>query len=222
LLNPAGQKDAYGDMVQEFSRYMVYLEQHSTDAPGKLSPEAQQAIKDFRRAAAAELAQTTPAPTGAAANYKIYSIPDGRIMDTFYAANQAAAEDQFRDWLMSPQAGASDNFRYAPMGTIIRGERSADAASNGIIDIEPDVEQYLPGSTLDLQRQRQQAAQQSAAAGTFRGTWAIKDNQGNTLHTFSGIGNSQADANRVAAGWLAQQGYQAGLEVEVVPVMEPQ
>jgi hypothetical protein len=219
LLNPAGQKDAYGDMVQEFSRYMVYLEQHSTDAPGKLSPEAQQAIKDFRRAAAAELAQTTPAPVGAAANYKIYSIPDGRIMDTFYAANQTAAEDQFRDWLMSPEAGASDNFRYAPMGTIIRGERSADAASNGIIDIEPDVEQYLPGSTLDLQRQRQQAAQQPA--GTFRGTWAIKDSRGNTLHTFGGIGNSQADANRVAAGWLAQQGYQSGLEVEVVPVMEP-
>jgi hypothetical protein len=289
LLNPAGQKDAYGDMVQEFSRYMVYLEQRSTDAPGKLSPEAQQAIKEFRRAAAAELAQTTAAPAGAAANYKIYSIPDGRIMDTFYAANQAAAEDQFRDWLMSPQAGASDNFRYAPMGTIIRGETGsaaatpatntltplgpgpweiyrisdnssvreightnraaaetearsalglrgeapelygvrtrpgADAASNGIIDIEPDIEQYtVPGSTLDLQRQRQQAAQQSAAAGTFRGTWAIKDSQGNTLHTFSGIGNSQSDANRVAAGWLARAGYQQGLEVEVVPVMEPQ
>jgi hypothetical protein len=289
LLNPAGQKDAYGDMVQEFSRYMVYLEQRSTDAPGKLSPEAQQAIKEFRRAAAAELAQTTAAPAGAAANYKIYSIPDGRIMDTFYAANQAAAEDQFRDWLMTPEAGASDNFRYAPMGTIIRGETGsaaatpatntltplgpgpweiyrisdnssvreightnraaaetearsalglrgeapelygvrtrpgADAASNGIIDIEPDIEQYtVPGSTLDLQRQRQQAAQQPAATGTFRGTWAIKDSRGNTLHTFSGIGNSQSDANRVAAGWLARAGYQQGLEVEVVPVMEPQ
>ena len=289
LLNPAGKKDAYGEMIQEFSKYMASLQGDASEASGKLNKETQQAILDFRRAAAAELAQTTAAPAGAAANYKIYSIPDGRIMDTFYAANQAAAEDQFRDWLMTPEAGASDNFRYAPLGTIIRGDTGsaaapapatntltprgpgpweiyrisdnasvreightnraaaetearsalglrgeapelygvrtrpgADAASNGIIDIEPDIEQYaVPGSTLDLQRQRQQAAQQAAATGTFRGTWAIKDSRGNTLHTFGGIGNSQSDANRVAAGWLARAGYQAGLEVEVVPVMEP-
>ena len=294
LLNPAGQKDAYGEMIQEFSKYMASLQGDASEASGKLNKETQQAILDFRRAVAAELAQPTPGTfTAAPANYKIYSITDGRIMDTFYAANNASAEDQFRDWLMSPEAGASDNFRYAPVDTVIRSDAGsaaatatttatatntltprgpgpweiyrisdnasvreightnraaaetearsalglrgeapelygvrtrpgADTANNGIIDIEPDIEQYtVPGSTLDLQRQRQQAAQQ-AAGGTFRGTWAIKDSRGNTLHTFSGIGNSQSDANRVAAGWLARAGYQAGLEVEVVPVMEPQ
>jgi hypothetical protein len=142
---------------------------------------------------------------------------------TFYAADQAQADSEFTDWLMSPEAGGRDDFRYAPIDTPIQGPAASTPTPRpDIIDIEPDVEQnFVPGSTLDLQRQRQQAAQQSAAAGTFRGTWAIKDSQGNTLHTFSGIGNAQADANRVAAGWLARAGYQDGLEVAVVPVMEP-
>ena len=169
-------------------------------------------------------------------NYKIYQMSDGRTMDTFYAADSEQARAEFIDWLMSPAAGGSAmDFNYAPINDRIRGTapstptpvpRRGTAPNTptpvpGVIDIEPDVEQnFVPGSTLDLQRQRQQAAQQSAT-GTFRGTWAIKDSRGNTLHTFSGIGNSQADANRVAAGWLARAGYQDGLEVEVVPVMEP-
>ena len=236
---------------------------------------------DFRlnRATGQERAEQR---TGAS-NYKIYQISDGRTVGTFYAADQTQADAEFTDWLMSPEAGGRDDFRYAPISTPIQGPvanqpaqayevydsntgatvyqftAADDAAATqdgledyrtmgphsltpqqaaqryllrragtrptpvpGIIDIETDVEQnFVPGSTLDLQRQRQQAAQQSAAAGTFRGTWAIKDSRGNTLHTFSGIGNSQADANRVAAGWLARAGYQDGLEVEVVPVMEP-
>ena len=175
---------------------------------------------DFRlnRATGQERAEQR---TGAS-NYKIYQISDGRTVSTFYAADQAQADAEFTDWLMSPEAGGRDGFRYAPIDTPIQGPASnTPTPVPGVIDIEPDVEQnFVPGSTLDLQRQRQQAAQQSAA-GTFRGTWAIKDSRGNTLHTFSGIGNSQADANRVAAGWLARAGYQDGLEVEVVPVMEP-
>ena len=156
-----------------------------------------------------------------ASNYKIYQISDGRTVGTFYAADQAQADSEFTDWLMSPEAGGRDDFRYAPIDTPIQGPTTNPTPVPGIIDIEPDIEQnFVPGSTLDLQRQRQQAAQQSAT-GTFRGTWAIKDSQGNTLHTFSGIGNAQADANRVAAGWLARAGYQDGLEVAVVPVMEP-
>jgi len=235
----------------------------------------------FNRATGQERAEQR---TGAS-NYKIYQISDGpydgRIVGTFYAADQAQADAEFTDWLMSPAAGGRDDFRYAPIDTPIQGaaanqtsqayevydsntgatvyqftaaddaaatqdgledyrtmgphsltpqqaaqryllRRAGTTSRPDIIDIEPDVEQnFVPGSTVDLQRQRQQAAQQSAAAGTFRGIWAIKDSRGNTLHTFGGIGNSQADANRVAAGWLARAGYQDGLEVEVVPVMEP-
>ena len=159
------------------------------------------ALKSFIRQAQLERSTKKTAPGSGAANYKIYSITDGRVMDTFYAADRTSAEDQFRDWLMSPEAGASDNFRYAPIDTVIRGEPG----------------QPISGSTLDLQRQR--AAQTPAAGTTWTGQWLVRDNRGNVLHSFGGIGNSQADANRVAAGWLARQGYQAGLEVDVVPEM---
>jgi hypothetical protein len=68
-------------------------------------------------------------------------------------------------------------------------------------------------------RTRQSAAQPTG--GTFRGTWAIQDPDGNELHRFSGVGNVQSDANRVATNWLrARPGtMQAG--VTVVPIMEP-
>ena len=109
------------------------------------------------------------------------------------------------------------DFNYAPINHRIRGTAASTPTPRpDIIDIEPDVEQnFVPGSTLDLQRQRQAAT----AGGEFTGAWQIVDSSGNELHRFSGIGNSQADANRVAAGWLARAGYQDGLEVAVVPVM---
>ena len=146
-------------------------------------------------------------------NYKIYQISDGRIVGTFYAADRTQADAEFTDWLMSPEAGGRDGFRYAPIDTPIQGPvASTPRPRPDIIDIEPDVAQnFVPGSTQDIQQRR--------AAGEFTGSWQIIDSRGNELHRFSGIGNSQADANRVAAGWLARAGYQDGLEVAVVPIM---
>jgi hypothetical protein len=147
-------------------------------------------------------------------NYKIYQISDGRTVGTFYAADQAQADSEFTDWLMSPAAGGRDDFRYAPIDTPIRSPAANTTRPRpDIIDIEPDVGQnFVPGSTQDIQQRR-------AAGGEFTGSWQIVDSRGNELHRFSGIGNSQADANRVAAGWLARAGYQDGLEVAVVPIM---
>jgi hypothetical protein len=76
----------------------------------------------------------------------------------------------------------------------------------GVIDIEPDV---TPGSTRDLQQQR--------ASGGFTGAWKVLDGLGREVHRFSGIGNSQADANRVAADWMRQNGR--GGNFEVLPIM---
>lgn len=56
--------------------------------------------------------------------------------------------------------------------------------------------------------------------GEFTGRWLIRDAQGRELHTFGGVGNSQADANRFAARWLGQvYPNLSGTEVEVVPEM---
>jgi hypothetical protein len=72
------------------------------------------------------------------------------------------------------------------------------------------------GSTADLQQQR--------AAGGFTGAWKVMVN-GREVHRFSGVGNVQADANRVAADWLSQNGYGTRYngtnsnDFEVLPVM---
>jgi hypothetical protein len=49
----------------------------------------------------------------------------------------------------------------------------------------------------------------------FTGTWLVLDPNGRELHRFSGIGNVQADANRIAINWLrAHPGaMQAGVTV---------
>jgi len=57
LLNPNGTKDEYGDMIQEFAKYMVSLQGNSKEVGDKLSKETQQAIKDFRKATFQELEQ---------------------------------------------------------------------------------------------------------------------------------------------------------------------
>lgn len=51
----------------------------------------------------------------------------------------------------------------------------------------------------------------------FTGEWKVVDNAGRELYRFSGVGNSQADANRVAAQWA--QRNMVSDEVNVVPVM---
>jgi hypothetical protein len=55
--------------------------------------------------------------------------------------------------------------------------------------------------------------------GEWTGWWIIKDANNAGLHRFNGVGNSQADANRVALRWLIDNGYGHGHEVSVVPEM---
>jgi len=56
--------------------------------------------------------------------------------------------------------------------------------------------------------------------GSFSGEWKIVDANGREIHRFSGVGNVQADANRVALAWLRQNPGNMRDGVEVVPVME--
>jgi hypothetical protein len=87
----------------------------------------------------------------------------------------------------------------------------------GVIDIEPDIEQNftpVPGSTTNLQQQR-------ATPGTFTGAWKVMNvDTGQELYRFSGIGNSQSDANGVALQWIRQHAPNTDLvQIEVVPIM---
>jgi hypothetical protein len=68
-----------------------------------------------------------------------------------------------------------------------------------------------PGSTSAIQQQR-------AIPGTFTGAWKVMAD-GREVHRFSGIGNAQRDANRVAIQWLRDNGYDQGTDIEVLPIM---
>jgi hypothetical protein len=75
-----------------------------------------------------------------------------------------------------------------------------------------------PGSTLDLQRQR-------ANTGNFTGQWKVIID-GEEVYRFSGAGNNQADANRIAHEWFMGQVRSGaltigdGADITVVPVMQ--
>ena len=102
----------------------------------------------------------------------------------------------------------------------------------------------IPGSTIDLQRQRaaqtpdqrqgglidvatdnvvnplwQEPQSLSRAAGREFVGWSLQLPSGEELTQILGIGNSQGDANRIAAQWLRDNGFSAGSGgYEVVPV----
>ena len=57
--------------------------------------------------------------------------------------------------------------------------------------------------------------------GEFTGRWLVRDpNTGQNLTALIGLGNVQADANRVAAAWVARNRPDlVNQEVEVTPEM---
>jgi hypothetical protein len=133
--------------------------------------------------------------------WEVYRISDGTSVAELGHTNRAAAETE---------AGAVIGLRReAPELYGVRTRASTPRPIPGVTDIEPDIR---PGSTQDLQRQR-------ATPGTFTGAWQIIDNDGNEMHRFSGVGNNQRDANRVATQWVQNNGYAYGTEIEVVPIM---
>lgn len=68
-----------------------------------------------------------------------------------------------------------------------------------------------PDSTNAIQQQR-------AIPGSFTGAWKVMAD-GREVYRFSGVGNVQRDANRVAIQWLRDNGYDQGTDIEVLPIM---
>jgi hypothetical protein len=59
----------------------------------------------------------------------------------------------------------------------------------------------------------------AARTGEFTGEWRIVAPDGTEVHRFGGVGNVQADANRVAMAWLQRNPRHMIPGTEVVPVM---
>ena len=82
-----------------------------------------------------------------------------------------------------------------------------------ITNIEAEPVQARPNVNQQADRLIAQYAAQRAQ-GEFTGRWQIRNaNTNEVLHTFGGIGNSQADANRVAQRWAQQSRIDDPLEV---------
>ena len=150
------------------------------------------------------LRPTGPGPWEVASrsNNQVYYNPEH--------TNRGAAETEARTWLI--QNGHNPNeFEVRTREGV---SQTTDQAQGGIIDIEPDIEQYFaPGSTTDLAQQR--------AQGGFTGAWKVMNvDTGEELYRFSGVGNVQSDANGVALAWIRSNAPNTDLvQIEVVPIM---
>jgi hypothetical protein len=90
---------------------------------------------------------------------------------------------------------------------------STDATQGGIVDVGMDVAQNFPAQAPQTLTRPGQPQQQ------FTGEWQVLDPQDREIYRFSGIGNNQSDANRVAMNWLRQNPGRMQAGVTVVPVM---
>ena len=152
-------------------------------------------------------------------NYHISDTQGGVVRMAFRAASDEEALDRLEIYNYShPSEGGYQLSR-----------------EDGTVITEPGAP--IPGSTLDLQRQRQAAAAPSPIPGVqdididipiapprgnWNGQWRVVDSDtGQELYRFGGIGNSQADANRVAADWLRQNAPKDAdmTQIEVYPVL---
>jgi hypothetical protein len=145
-------------------------------------------------------------------DYELYSRASGAVIDTFPARNDDEAITRLSDYI---------NF-------------GAGQSSPDNFDVRRAGRAPIAGSTLDLQRQRAAAAQmptididlepapapQPAGMGQWNGQWKVLVG-GQEVYRFGGVGNSQADANRIAAAWLRSSGRGvSGEGFEVYPVMD--
>jgi hypothetical protein len=161
--------------------------------------------------------ETEPAQTNrhSLQNYYISDAQSSVARMAFRAANDAEALDRWEIY----------NYSH-PSASGYRLERE-----DGTVVTEPGAP--VPGSTTDLQRQRQAAAAPTPVPGVqdididipiaqprgnWDGQWRVVDgNTGEELYRFGGIGNSQADANRIAGEWVRTNSI--SVPTEVYPVL---
>jgi hypothetical protein len=116
--------------------------------------------------------------------------------------NRAKAEELAAVW--AQEYNWDGNYRVLPAEEETAQTGTQDQQQGGLIDVA--------GSTNDLARQR-------ATPGAFTGAWKVLDADGNELYRFSGVGNAQSDANRVAVQWMRSNGYDQSTDISVVPIM---
>jgi len=186
---------------------LIRLDDYRAHGPHRLN--TQDAIRTFgmRRGPGVTNTQTDTnplRPTGPGP-WEVASRSNNQVYFNPPSTYRRNAESEARTWL--------SNNGHNPNEFEVRtrqGAGNADAAQGGIIDIEPDISQYTAPQTLTRPGQGQQ---------TFTGEWQVLDPEDREIYRFSGVGNNQSDANRVAMNWLRQNPGRMQAGVTVVPVM---
>lgn len=138
------------------------------------------------------------------------------------AHNRVAVDDLFGEL---NDEGPGQQYKIIRMSdrsllTVVRASSQQEAETkaaeifraNGL---DPDLYDVFPAQP----QQQQQPAPQPAGAGREFAGWKVLLPSGEEVYRFSGVGNSQADANRIAADWLRRNGMGvSGEGYEVVPV----
>jgi hypothetical protein len=202
----------YGDRLSD--DWKVYRRPDNTPEPEK------------KLSARAQVAKRIKEPKQKS-DWDVVYKPTGRVIDTILRVDQDQAQkllaqvavlhdfENANDLEIQPQdaARAADNAQDSrdlkarigepqPAGGI--GDWSAELRRH-VQDIEPDVAQNFP--------------QFSGApfGNQFSGQWQVVDGAGRELYRFSGAGNNQGDANRIASIWARENNHSGALDV--LPVM---
>jgi len=200
LLDVSGEKDP----LSYFAKY----------AAGEL-PKA--ALKSFVRQAQLERGvkrgkAQKPQGVDTRVDYELYSRASGAVIDTFPARNDDEAITRLSDYI-NFGAGQSnpDNF------DVRRAGRAPIAGSTLDLQRQRATQDQQQGGTVDVATD--QPAPQPAGMTQWNGQWRVLVG-GREVYRFGNIGNSQADANRIAAAWLRSSGQGvSGEGFEVYPVM---
>jgi bacterioferritin-associated ferredoxin len=120
-------------------------------------------------------------PTG---DWVVLSPRDEEVLYRFHADTRNDAERIKWSWCNANGVTDPDIYRLAHRAA----EYEAPSRSNDIEEVPLDIEIAPPRSS----------------SGNFTGYWKITDSNGRELHRFNGVGNAQADANRIAREWMQQ------------------
>jgi hypothetical protein len=212
-----------GEALEQFqaaddAAAVEFLNDYRSQGPHRLSPA--DAARQF--AVRIGASTTTPAPAqtdqgSGARTYRVFTAHNNQTVGTFQSDGihgSTNANIAFRNYLRSIGRESAAGFNYELIGSERPQAAAQQTAAAPAADALPptvplDIEIAAP-RTLTTPGQPQQQ---------FTGNWLVKDADGNILATFSGIGNVQADANRVAMGWLRQNPQYMQDGVEVVPEM---
>ena len=187
---------------------LVRLNDYIEHGPHALNREQATAMFGIRTTSGVEIVDIDiPMAQGRAATSPTgqWKIVDGlnRELYRFRPAENTRAKANELASLWARENNFDGNYQVEPAEDTAPA-LTPDQQQGGLIDVA--------GSTNDLARQR-------ATPGAFTGAWKVLDADGNELYRFSGVGNVQSDANRVAVQWMRSNGYDQSTDISVVPIM---